>query len=101
MDVELGRFQGKPKAQQKPDSKPTFTRGDLLKLHAEAHYLRQVAEELGVQTPGTFAAYDQHGVLPTHVHRLKGAHVRALQLLTKGLREARRDPAEPRMEERL
>lgn len=96
-NVGLGRFQGaRGPVEHRPDSKPTFTRGDLIRLHGEAYYLRGLVEEQGPRTVGTFTAYDALGILPTHVHRGKGAHTRALLLLVQGLRNARREPADPR-----
>jgi hypothetical protein len=67
---------------------PRTSKQDVLDLHIALCRLRARLEALNITPSPAFAAYDELGILPTHVHRTREAHIRAIQHLTTCLNEA-------------
>jgi hypothetical protein len=80
---------------------------DIIHIHTLLAQLRRRDEVLGLAEPGAFDEYDAFGVLPTHIHRTKGTHARALFLLATGIHKGTgfktkvHDPFAPLERERL
>lgn len=58
---------------------------ELVHIHALLLELRVFLERDGVAPAGAFDAYATQPVRPTHIHRPKSAHERAIDLLLEGL----------------
>lgn len=57
---------------------------ELVHLHGLLFEVRRYLEREDQVPPTAFVRYDANGVLPTHIHRGKEAHQRAIVLLLEG-----------------
>ncbi|MFD1563813.1 UPF0058 family protein [Haloarchaeobius amylolyticus] len=68
---------------------------ELVHIHALLLELRMFLERDGAAPAGAFDAYEAQPVRPTHIHRPKTAHERAIGLLLDGLDQSVRTHPPP------
>ena len=68
---------------------------ELIHIHALLLEARAFLEQEGTAPADAFDAYDAQPVRPTHIHRAKETHMRAINLLLDGLRRSVQTPAPP------
>ena len=68
---------------------------EFIHLHALLLEVRAYLEQEGNVPYGAFDSYDAQPVRPSHIHRQKGAHKNAIDLLLDGLEQSVRTHPPP------
>lgn len=68
---------------------------ELIHIHALLLEVREYLDREGIVSARAFDAYDGQPVRPSHIHRQKDAHERAIDLLLAGLDQSIRTHPPP------